>query len=215
MNHEGHEDTKDTKKKDLLFFISLCPSCLRVLCGFLILGLIMFSAVGCTGGGRLALRSTERDTAVLVGNFNRGFYGFVDRNRVDVLLIDGDPDNPKQAVHLNMYWQPRAGKTPIDSNATNATINYIVFNPDGAGVYSGAGFLLPQTDPGESTLRADVLEASLRLMDASESFADPLGLTTASGGFTARRNDLATQRALRQIRVLLGDKLGYPRLVGR
>lgn len=168
---------------------------------------------GCAGGGRLALRSAEHADRVLLGNFNQGIYGFDDRNTLHVVLIEGEAGAPAQAVHVQMYWTPRAGRTPIDENATNATVHYIVFTGEGAGVYSGGGFLFPRNDPGERSLHAEVRNASLRLLDASGDFSDRLGLATASGGFRARRDDLAAQRTLRQIESHLRDRLGYPRFV--
>jgi hypothetical protein len=168
--------------------------------------------LGCSGG-RLTLRSAERPRQAMRGSFNRGVYGFDNKNSLDVLLIEEKAGEPAQAVHLQMHWSPRAGRTPIDENATNAVVHYIVFAGDSAGVYSGAGFLFPQTEPGTKSLAGEVRNASLRLQDSGESFEDPLGLAIASGSFRATRNDLETQRLLREIRLRLRDKLGYPRLV--
>ena len=195
---------EDRTAQDLLR--DLAPS---RLCVILVLALM------CTGcaGGRLALRSAERDERVLVGNFSQSIYGFDDRNTLHVLLIEGDPQSPSQAVHVEMYWAPRAGRTPIDPLATNAVIRYIVFTGEGAGIYGGAGYLFPHSKPGGGNFRAEVRSSSLRLQDASAGFADRLGLATATGEFLAQRDDLGAQRLLRQLRLQVHQRLGYPKLV--
>ncbi len=166
---------------------------------------------GC-GGGKFTLRGAG-DGASLRGRFSQSVYGFDDKNQLHVLLIEGSVEAPSQVVHVQMYWRPRPGRTPIDAHATNSTIHYIVFTETGAGVYSGAGYLFPQTKTGRDTLAAEVRDASLRLTDASTDFSDRIGLAIAIGGFKARRNDLLTQRLLREIQIRLKDRLGYPLLV--
>lgn len=180
-----------------------------------VLLLALLVLTGCAGG-RLALRSAERQEQVLVGNFTQSIYGFDDRNTLHVLLIEGDPADPQgpsQAVHVEMYWAPRAGRTPIDPLATNSVIRYIVFTGEGAGVYGGAGYLFPLSKPGGGNFRGEVRSSSLRLQDASAGFADRLGLATATGEFLAQRDDLGAQRLLRQLRLQIHERLGYPKLV--
>ena len=178
--------------------------------GLLLLAVLLLT--GCTGG-RLALRSAGEGGQVLMGNFTQGVYGYDDHNTLHILLVEGDLANPTQAAHLEMYWTPRAGRTPIDPNATNTVVRYIVFTGEGAGVYGGAGYLFPRNDPGHRTFEAEIRHSSLRLQDASTSFADRLGLATATGSIRARRDDLQAQRLLRQLRLVLHDRLGYPKLV--
>ncbi|QNN23135.1 hypothetical protein HED60_12930 [Planctomycetales bacterium ZRK34] len=178
---------------------------LALLSGLLTLG-------GCAGG-TLAVRSTGEEAAELTGNFTTAVYSYDDLNNLDVLLIEGEPESPTQAVHIRMYWQPRAGRTPIDVRATNATINYVVFTGQGAGVYSGAGFLFPKNNPGGGTFTASLRSTAVRLLDASGNFADRLGRADATGSFSAKRDDDATQRLLRTVEVYLRNQLGYPRFV--
>ena len=130
------------------------------------------------------------------------------------MLLEGDEDNPTQAVHVTMHWVPRAARTPIDARATNATIRYILFSEQGAGIYGGGGFLYPTSTPGGGTLAAQVRNSSLRLQDASAGFEDRFGLASATGGFRAKRDDLRALRLVRRLEVRLHERLGYPRLVG-
>ncbi len=183
---------------------------------------VVMGAVGCAGlggeGGRLAVRSQSSPGTVLSSAFGTGVYGYDDQNNLTVLLFDGPPDNPAQAVAIRMFWQPRAAATPIERTATNATIQYMVFATSGSearevGVYSGAGYVFPRTAPGQSPLAASVWDAALRLSDRSEGFTDLLGKAELKGGFTAVRDDIAKEQMLQRLHVLVRERLGYPRLV--
>lgn len=181
---------------------------------------------GCSGlglgreGGRLAVQSRSSPGTVLSSAFSTGVYGLDDRNNLTVILIEGDPDHPTQAVAIRMFWRPRAAATPISPEATNASIQYIVFaEPPGeeaapqVGVYSGAGYVFPRGRIDAGALNASVWEASLRLSDRSEGFTDLLGKAELKGGFTAIRDEAAKQRLLHRLNVLVRERLGYPRLV--
>ncbi|MEX0776740.1 MAG: hypothetical protein WD042_13640 [Phycisphaeraceae bacterium] len=174
--------------------------------------------VGCTGagGGNLALSSQFEQGVTLESNFESGTYRFDDRNHVTVVLVDGPMENPRQAVTLRMFWEPRAGRTPIDQDATNATIHYVIFAGEGdreAGVYSGAGFVYPKDKPGGAGLSAGVWQASLIMTDRSEMFDDLLGQAKLKGTFTARRDDLATSQMIDHLNRLITQRLQYPRVV--
>ncbi len=185
--------------------------------------------VGCSGqgmfdggprlwgsGGALTIRSQDPAGAKLSGGFERGLYSFDDKNNLTVVLFDGPEENPRQAVTIRLLWTPRAGRTPIDPNATNATIHYVIFTgQDGAevGVYQGAGYLFPRNKPGSGRLDAGLWDANLRLADRSDRFNDLLGQASIKGGFQAKRDELALNRTVRQLNVMIGQRLGYPRLV--
>ncbi len=171
-------------------------------------------------GGELAVASQNEDGAALTGGFESGLYALgPDNNTLTVLLYDGPLDNPTQAVTLRMFWEPRAGKTPIDATATNATIHYVIFSQQSGdeatevGVYSGAGFFFPDSDPGDAQLNGGVWDANLVLLDQTEKFTDLLGQASLRGKLAAKRDDLATDRAIRRLNRVLRQRLGYPRLV--
>ena len=187
-----------------------------------IVALVCLPLVGCGAlrlggtGGRLHIESQAEPGTNLRGGFETGLYRFEGPNEVTVLLFDGPPDAPTQAVAIRMLWRPQAGRTPIDPNATNATVHYIIMTGADAGqvgVYSGAGYLFTHTRPGNKTLSAGIWQANLRLSDQSEGFADLLGQAILQGSFTARRDDVSTTRALRRLHQLVQQNLGYPRMV--
>src|SRR6185369_17919923 len=184
-----------------------------------LLALLLFPLTGCNfinsisfakeGEGALNIRANTESGNRLSGSFSKGSYAFDDRNNLTVLLIDGPADNPTQVVTIRMMWEPRVGKTPIDPNATNATIHYMIFTAGGkeVGVYSGAGYVYPNNDPGGDVLNAAVWQANLELADRSVGFVDQLGPAIVSGGFTARLDPIATQQSIRRMNQLVTDRL--------
>jgi hypothetical protein len=168
------------------------------------------------GGGKLAIQDESEQGAVLRGGFDSGIYRFHNQNNLVVLLFDGPQDDPTQVVILRMFWWPRAGQTPIDPTATNASVHYIIFAGEQrqeVGIYSGAGFVYPTSRPGGRMLKAGVWHAHLRLVDSSDGFTDRLGQAVLKGKFQARRDELALEPVLHRLNVLIQNQLGYPRLV--
>lgn len=169
-------------------------------------------------GGKLAIRSQAELKTVLQSGFETGLYRFDDKNNATIVLFNGPPENPAQAVTIRLFWQPRGGKTPIDQTATNATIHYVIFTgapAQQAGVYSGAGFVYPKNSPGGARLQGSVWEADLVLQDSSSGFKDLLGQAKLTGSFAVRRDDAGTLGAIRRLELMVRQRLGYPRLVER
>jgi len=168
---------------------------------------------GCARSGQLTVHSLDDTDIAVEGAFERGVYGYEDRNHVHVVLFEGPVDQPTAALHLNMFWRPRAGRTPVDPRGTNVVVRYIVFDDEQVGVYGGAGFVRADGWRGGRTFTADVRQATLRLLDRTEAFEDELGLAEASGRFTAQRDDAEALRRVRALQTQVSGKLGYPRFV--
>jgi len=167
-------------------------------------------------GHDMTITSSGLESPVeLTGDFSTAVYNYEDPNTLDVILIDGPEDNPRQAVHIQMYWKPRAGLTPLDDSATNAAVRYAIFEGDQIALYGGGGMLRPGGTPGKDDFRASLVNASLRLMDAGEGAQGPVGfIALAEGSFTAKRDDLRTAELVRKIELKLKEELGYPRFIG-
>ena len=166
--------------------------------------------------GRLAARSLTKADTTLQGGFETGLYTFDGKNRMTVLLYEGAIADPTQAVTIRMFWRPRAGRTPIAPTATNATVHYVVFSGSerrSVGIYSGAGFLYPQSKPGSASLSASLWQATLRFAEHDAAFQDLLGPALLEGEFKARHDSAALAEALRQLNMHIRQRLGYPRLV--
>lgn len=193
-----------------------CLACLTLLC------------TGCgtslwTSQSALAVVSQDDTSLRLQGDFDNAYYAFDSTNAITLLLIEGPEDNPTQAAAIRMMWQPKAGLTPINPDATNATIHYIVFanrrTNEGfykeVGVYSGAGFLHLDSKPGDARLNASLWQADILLADRSDRFKDLLGQSTLRGSLTAQRDSSKVQQLLKQLNRQVSERLGYPRLVDR
>ncbi|MEM9414102.1 MAG: hypothetical protein AAGA29_01325 [Planctomycetota bacterium] len=178
------------------------------------------SAVGVRSSA-LAVTSRDDPGTRLQGDFDTAYYAFDGENAVTVVLVAGPEDEPTQAAAIRLFWTPRAGKTPLSEDATNATVQYLVFadrrTDEGfyreVGVYSGAGFLYLDQTPGSSQLTGSLWQADLLLTDRSERFKDLLGLSRIEGSFTARRDEQRVNDLLHQLNTRATARLGYPRLV--
>ncbi len=175
-----------------------------------------------TSQSALAIVSQEDNALRLRGDFNAAYYVYDSDDAITIVLIEGPEDAPTQAAAIRLLWQPKAGLTQINPDATNATIQYIVFanrrTDEGyfreVGVYSGAGFLYINSEPGDSSLTASLWQADLLLADRSDRFKDLLGQSTLKGTFTAERNSSKVQELLQRLNLRVSERLGYPRLVG-
>jgi len=206
------------------------PHAHRIWSGFF-LALLAAATLSCSTGpgtrnGNLHIQSRAH-ADITIGGFDTGIYSLDDPSSITVLLTDGPTDHLERAMILRMFWKPKAAATPLDETATNMTVQYIVFqdgtvDADGetsdapqrrAGVYSGGGFLFPETPITGRDLKANIWQATLSLADKSEGFEDTLGPSILRGRFTARRDDLAIKDAIRRVNIAVSEALGVPRFV--
>lgn len=187
---------------------------------------ILLPMTGCnsslwTSQSALSVVSQDDTSLRLQGDFNSAYYVFDSTESITIVLIEGPEDNPTQAAAIRMMWQPKAGLTPVNPDATNATIQYIVFanrrTDEGffreVGIYSGAGFLHLDSEPGDARLTASLWQADLLLADRSDRFKDLLGQSTLLGSFTAERDSAKVHELLKRLNLKVSERLGYPRLV--
>jgi len=173
-----------------------------------------FSALGGEGGS-LTVRSFNDTDDATRGSFQTGIYTTADQNSATMILFDGPAENPKAAVTIRMFWNPHAGRTPIDATATNATVQYVIFDEAGKeiAIYSGAGYFYPNNTVGSDSFTGSLWQSSLRIADKSEGFEDKIGQARIDGKFTVTRDDLAVNPALHQLNVQIKERLGRTRMV--
>lgn len=191
--------------------------------------LILVGISGCTAltvanlpivggeGGHVRLESQRFADEMITGSFEHCVYRYDSENDFTVLMYDGQIDRPDRAAVIRCFWRPTAARTPIDSNATNATMQYYAFTEadDGTsqvGVYSGAGYVYLSAKPGAEKIRAAIWQATVRLADRSADYEDPLGEANMTGKTIALRDDAAMPELLHNLSVLVNERLGYPRL---
>ena len=168
-------------------------------------------------GGQVQLDSQYFADAVIAGQFEHCVYRYDTANNFTVLMYDGSIDKPARAVVISSFWRPTAAKTPIDSNSTNATLQYYAFTEaqDGSpqvGVYSGAGFVYLSATPGADKIKASIWQATVRLEDRSADYDDTLGEANMTGKVIALRDNTAMPQLLHSLDAEVTRRLGYPRL---
>ena len=98
-----------------------------------------------------------------------------------------------QILHVEMLFPPRAGETPIDPDATNLSIRYIVISGGTVGLYEGGGFGFPigGHQDGEMSLRIE--PSGLTLAESTEGFVDLLSPAVLNAVFSGNCDDIAGQ----------------------
>lgn len=183
-------------------------------------------SVGCGSKGTLIVQRRGSGEQVFESRFDEVIYRFEDDNGATLVMLRGNPDAPEAAATIRLFWRARAGTTPMESTATNATMHYIIFEPDaedaaddttgeGAGlaIYSGAGFLLTDGKPGSATFKGRVTGATLRLSDHTAAFEEAVTRADLSGNILARRDDAAASQLITRINRIIRQRLGRARLV--
>ena len=149
---------------------------------------------GCRTGTHFSVRSIDTGSE-LRPRFTVAAYVAEDGNTADVFLTDLtraelDSTAPINTIsgHLarvHMFLRPRAGNTPIEDTATNATVELLVLSGGAIGVYEGAGFLQPGSKPGGARFGGSMDGATVRLVASNARFTDPIGPAELDVSFTA------------------------------
>ncbi len=129
-------------------------------------------------------------------------------------LVSGEVESG-QIVHLEFLWMPRPGSTPVEAAGVNTSVRYILISEGELGIYSGAGFAMVRGQLDSDQVTIDVRDASLKLTDRTEGFADlltPARLTATKG---AQRDDRLTLQMHYALSQFVTDKLGISRFVHR
>jgi hypothetical protein len=194
---------------------------------------------------RSSLNEARFDVAASGPPAGRVVYTFADENTVDVYFtdvpptvwrewlaaaVDNDASSSRDAnatdqapggaiVHWHIFLWPRPGKTPIDYDASNATVTAAVVATSEAGrpravvVYGGGGFVLPlgfTDEPGGEWFRGRTREATVRVRAVAPGAADPIVEGEAFGSVRARL-DPRTASELARVMVLLSERAASSR----
>ncbi|HMN95416.1 MAG TPA: hypothetical protein PKC43_04295 [Phycisphaerales bacterium] len=171
------------------------------------------------GKGSVALTGQGRDPAVLKGSFQLAAYA-VGPIQTSVYMTDlpidtlvGDEPITGQIVHVELLWKPIAGRTPVESTATNASIRHVVFAAGEVGVYGGAGFVSVRGTPGTSQLSLRIYDASMALLESTPGFVDVLTPAMLDGRVVAIASEERTLRVRRVVSQLVTNAFGETRIV--
>jgi len=164
-------------------------------------------------GGELELVSLEPPERTREIRFKTAVYRAIDRNTLQGVLIREIQGEIREAMVLRMFWSPRAGQTPVDPNATNVTLHYMILGDESLGVYRGAGFVYPRDAVGDDTLILGLWRGYLELDQQAGPFRDALGRAELEGLVKLRRDDAATATLTRRLNQRLADRLPTARPV--
>ena len=88
-----------------------------------------------------------------------------------------------QILHIELLWTPRPGYTPIDYEATNISVRYILVSNGEYGIYEGGGFGYPLGTPESSSMVLNIEGVTLQLAESTEGFVDLLSPAELTGTF--------------------------------
>ncbi len=180
--------------------------------------LVLWGAAGCAGPvrhGSLRAQSLGDDPVALEGEYITAFYADGSSVETSFILSDVGLDqllsgqfSRGQVVRVDLLWVPKPGATPMDSSATNASIQYVIVADGELGVYAGAGFALPEGDASGRSLTVWLRDGSLSLLESTDGFVDLLSPAKLTGSFTATHNDQRARQLSAALRRLVNDALG-------
>jgi hypothetical protein len=153
---------------------------------------LAFAAVGCAGGGTNLTVTSLQTRQTYQQPFTSAYAGRSEQGDFDVVAVKDGPARDgappvRQVMHVRVLWKPMTGTKLDHPTATNATIDWYVFdgsNPAGLVAYSGAGFVDVRTSGGVATL--DIRNATLKPVTREGGMVDPLGPTRLEGTVVAR-----------------------------
>ena len=157
------------------------------------------------------LDSDEHPTVSLI--FTHAYYAWEGKQNIVLVMVDGTDEAPTSATTIRVLWRPEAGSTPIDENASNASMHVMRFQSGHTEVWSGAGFVYFTGTPGKTDLSAECWGADVVLQDASANVADSLGPARAEGSCVATYNPDKVAQLLRALSRKASAGLDYPCLV--
>ncbi len=190
------------------------------------LAIVMAAVAGCAGSGHgsagsVRSESLRADAVVLGASYLTVVYAHDPEEDTTFLLTDMAIEDllagtvvDGQVLHIDLLWEPKAGATPMDIDATNASVRHVVISGGEVGVYGGAGFVVPRGSPGSDTLTVALRDATVRLLDSTGGFLDPLSPARLTGTFTARHDPELALRISRAISQIVTNALGRTRFVG-
>lgn len=196
---------------------------------------------GCSGalldvfGGDASLEiHSDQTGGTLAPALQTAVYSAADANTADVYLSDlplrdltAEGTEPLDGaagviVHVHYFLTPRAGRTPIDYRASNASVRVYVLAPappdpvddldavPRIGVYGGGGFVLPRRAPGRAEFSGTMRQGTVRLTEQGPGFSDRLVTAGVSGRVRATKNDAAARALAETIAALLDERGAQP-----
>jgi len=119
-----------------------------------------------------------------------------------------------QILHIELLWVPRPGYTPIDFEATNLSVRFIVISEGEIGVYEGGGFGYPLGVPADGSMVLNLDGVTMQLASSTEGFVDLLSPAQLDGTFNGgcdREKAILVRDATSQLVTNAFDRTMYVR----
>lgn len=172
-----------------------------------------------TGEGTVELRSMGREQGELRSAFEVAAFSIGPAATAIYLsdvpigaLVDGSATTA-QVVHIELLWKPRAGFTPIEDEATNASIRYVVFVDGEVGIYGGAGMVKFRGKLNRGRVRFTIDGGSMSLLDSTPGFLDRLSPASFSADVLAIGSDEQALRLRQAVSQRITNAFGETRIV--
>ena len=199
----------------------LCTSWPRAIAACAAIALIALGGCSIQGtSGSLRTQSLGNDPVVFYGNFTSAYFSHSNAAGTSFMLTVSNLDDVAsgkvtngQLLHVQLLWLPKAGSTPMEASATNASIRYVVISGGEVGVYSGAGFAMLGDSLDSKRVSLSLQDATLQLQESTPGFRDVLSPAHMTGTFTARRDDNAARQLNHAASQLVTNALGRTRIV--
>ena len=95
-----------------------------------------------------------------------------------------------QILHIELLFPPQPGETPIDPDATNLSIRYIVISNGEVGLYEGGGFGYPLGSVEDGSMSLRIEPSGMVLTESTEGFVDLLSPASISAVFSGNCDDV-------------------------
>lgn len=205
-----------------------------------IVSLMLIWGAGCTSNGPTRLRLHSQGSDRLYSQqFTQAYFSETNAGEYEVVLIsdgvEGPPrdDKPleatqtaplRQVVAIRIHWRPPHGTRADHPSATNSVVDWYVIADSTDQTrdrlhYQGAAFV--RIYPKEKVAHVVVRSGSLTPLEISGSLSDPVGESSISGSFVAKRNDTMVAAVTTPIRMeslarvrTAGAKQAPPRSAG-
>lgn len=171
-------------------------------------------------GGRISITSRTAQPVRLDAVFDHGGY-IVEPAAVSLVLCTATADELRagtvetaQAITIRFLWEPWAGRTPVNREATNLTIRHVVIAGEEVAVYGGGGFGWPRGTPGETDFGLSIAGSNVSLLDSTPGFLDLLTPAVVRGEVAGSLDESGTIRLRDAISQYVTDCLGRTRWVG-
>ncbi len=137
-------------------------------------------------------RSFRADLGIGTYSIEQANVSFVLSDVTTAELAEGG-DVFGQLLHVELLWEPKAGKTAIDPAATNLSLRLLVFSGREMGLYGGGGFGWPTGTAGDAEFGVDIVGSNLSLLHATSGFVDLLSPSQLTGRLRTAHDEAATR----------------------